>query len=303
MMQSENVLERLIDAVERRDSEQFLEVCQTNADAIFEHFGSWTIVPEELREQPEKLSVYANTLIRTAQLFARSGYPQLLAMLAPPGENNVLTEWNERFAEARQLANIGDQERSLIKTESLLADLENAQVSGPGLIDLRAKVKGLKGDNLFALKRYADARAAMAAALEDCEIGGDEKGVRIYRANLEVLETHDPTRPELLDIETGVLKSFVRARRLTDIGRFQASNQELSNLLALTGEAAQFVDAIRPHILARMGFNEYKVGNTEGARVLIEAARNLCGSRQDVEGVNVYAENLFTLNGDPSSTD
>jgi hypothetical protein len=284
----------LIDAASLRDGERFVKVCQANAPLILEHFAAWRVVPQDIRDQPEKLQRYGNALIQTAHLFERSGRPELLALLVGE-QDNPLARLQGRFLQAQQLTDSGDHERSLAESEALLIDLEKSVVAGPGLLDLRAKLNGLRGTNLFALNRYIEAQAAMALALEDCERSGDEEGVHIYRSNLALLETHTSLRPELIDIELEVLEAFSRAQRLADLQRFKASNDVFSRLLAMLGDAANFVEAIRPHILGRMGFNEFKLGNEVAARALIEAARDLCSRRGDKEGAEVYAENLLAV--------
>lgn len=294
MSNPERVLHQIVDAVARGDGEGFFSVCRANAQLIFEHFAEWRTVPKDLRDKPEKLQDYFNALVQTAQLFQRAGHPELLALLMPPDEDNPLSRWRDRLAEAQQLADVGAHEQSLAESEALLAELEESGASGTGLIDTRARANGLRGRVLFRLNRFAEARAATVLALEDCERNGDEEGVRTYRGNLAIL-AEQATRPELIDLEVELLEAFSNAQRLTDLRRFKASNEVFSRLLAATGDAAVIVQGLRPHILGRMGFNEFMLGNRSLARELIESARDACSERGDKHGTEVYAENLLAL--------
>ena len=297
MSDAKQVLRQLTDAVARGDGERFFSICRENAQVIFDNFHEWRVVPEEIRSQPEEIQKYFNALVETARLFEGSGYPQLMELLMPDEEENPLTQWQDRFNRARQLAGAGEYESALAEAERLLEDLTQSGASGPALTDLRAKLEGLRGECLFMLERYDEAREATTLALEECERNGDAEGVRIYRENLATIEVHAPARPELVDAEINVLESFTHAQRLTDLRRFKASNDIFERLLAAAGDAAEVVQKIRPHILGRMGFNEFKLGNKDAARALIESARDLCSERGDGEGAEVYAENLLALEG------
>jgi alkylhydroperoxidase family enzyme len=288
------VLKQLIEAVSRRDGNRLYLICRDNAQIIFEHFEAWRRVPQELLAKPEQLQEYFNALVETAQLFERSGYPELRALLTLPDEDNPMTRWKKRLAEAQQLTEAGDHEKSLAAADSLVAELQESGVSGPALVDLRARIQGLRGSVLFALDRIADARAATTCALEDCELGGDQEGVRIYRENLAILAATAET-PELVNAEIEMVEAFDYAQRLTDLHRFTASSEVLARLLSTTGEAAAIVEGMRRHILGRMGFNEFRLGNRERAYALIESARELCSKSGDHYGAEIYAENLIAV--------
>lgn len=295
MPNPEQVLQTLIDAVVRQDGERFFSICQEHSKLIFEHFAEWRVLPQEVRARPAEVQRYVHTLMQTARLFEDSGYPQLMALLMPPDADNPLKQWQDRFLEARQLAENGDYERCLAEAEALRDDLERSRASGPAFLDLRARLNGLRGESLFRLDRYDEALAATTLALEDCERGGDEEGVRVYRGNLASIESQSPLRPELLDVEVEVLETLSKAQRLTDLRRFRASNDALRQLLEAGGPTAVVVQRIQPHVLGRMGFNEFRLGNQAAARALIESARDLCLERDDRQGAEVYAENLVAL--------
>ncbi len=300
MNDPDQVLQALLAAVARKDDEAFFATCRADAQVIGDHFASWTQVPPEVRQNPELVANYGHTLIQVAQLFEQNGFPQLMAKLMPPGEDNILTRWQNALSQVQELADTGDINQSLAKAEALCAELAASGATGTGLLEIRAKTRGLMGRLHFGQKRYGEARAAMKQALDDCERGGDLDGVRIYRENLALLETRDPVRPDLIDLEIEVLKTFAKAQRLAELRRYQKSSELLAGLLARGGDAGKLVEAIRAQVLGRLGFNEFKLGRLSEARKLIASARDLCTARHDLAGAEVYAENLGELGPEES---
>ena len=148
---------------------------------------------------------------------------------------------------------------------------------------------------LVKLGRHEEARTAVEAALTDCEEAGDVEGIQVYRKNLAVLDSEQPTVPGRLALDIEILEQVRLAQRRTDLRRYRASNDLLEKLLATSGEAAPIVEQLRPHLLARIGFNEFKLGHLDTARERISAARDGCRADHDDEGAEVYEENLAAI--------
>ena len=86
-----NLRDALIDAVSAEEYEVLGELIDTNAETIREEFPKWTTVPKEIRDDPEALERYSQTLITVATIFERSGDGTLMARLR--GDNNPMAEW------------------------------------------------------------------------------------------------------------------------------------------------------------------------------------------------------------------
>jgi hypothetical protein len=289
------VFRLLSDAVARNDGDAFVALCQQHARTIIDHFGSWRTVPESMRDDAEIVARRGNTLIKVAQLFEQSGHPGLMALLVGNDDDNPLLQWERAGLEVQRLAKIGDPRQGLAAATALLASIEASGASGPGFLSNRAKARGVQAMLLVKLGRYEEAREAVEAALADCVQAGDEDGVTVYRRNLATLDSEHPTLPGRSDLEIAILEQVQLAQRRTDLRRYRASNALIEKLLATSGEAAPIIERLRPHLLARSGFNEFKLGHLDAARERITAARDACRADQDEEGVEVYEENLAAI--------
>jgi hypothetical protein len=69
----------------------------------------------------------------------------------------------------------------------------------------------------------------------------------------------------------------------------------LEKLLARSGAAAPIVRRLQPHLLGRIGFNEFKLGHLDAARERLAAARDGCVAAEDDEGAAIYSENLGVI--------
>ena len=240
-------------------------------------------------------------LVETANLFDRAGYPDLLTLLAAPDQDNILRSWDNRLVATHRLLQSGHAAQALVETDQLLQDMDQSGVSGPAVLDLRAKLYGLRGQVFVTLGRFADSKAAFVLALEDCERNGDAEGIRIYRENLEYVKSAADERTPETEAELQVLQTFERAQQLAEQGRFKASNALFAGLLQLNAGPGPVMQNMKPHVMGRMGYNEYKLGNPVAARGLIDSARQLCVQHGDAASAEIYAENLSVLGeGTPS---
>ena len=117
----------------------------------------------------------------------------------------------------------------------------------------------------------------------------------MYRTNLAWLDSQQPTLPDDVDLEIEILEQMRLAQRRTDLGRYRSSNEVLEKLLASSGTAALIVQRLRPHLLGRIGFNEFKLDHLDAARERVTAAREACLAAHDDEGAEIYAENLTAM--------
>ena len=86
--------ELLFAAVESGDLPKLEELCRMHRTAILDEFPSWQRVPEDMREDQNKLQRYATGLIAVARVFAdRLDDDQLIKMLGGGGDN-PLAKWD-----------------------------------------------------------------------------------------------------------------------------------------------------------------------------------------------------------------
>ena len=291
------IFRQLVEAAARRDGEQLVSVCQENAQHIFDHFEEWRVVPESIRRDPSEVQRHFEALIETAKLFDRAGHSELLAMLAPPDEGNFFTQWQDRFVAIHRLSDAGHAADALPQADELLRGMDASGAAGPGFLDLRAKLNGLRSQIFVMLDRLADAQAAVALALADCERNGDAEGIRVYGDNLALLQASAGESTPETEAELELLEQFDSAQRLAEQGRFKASNELFATLLPPAAGPRQVLQDMEPHVMGRIGYNEYRLGNLQAARTLIESARARCAERGDSTSAEIYAENLRAAGG------
>ena len=118
-------------------------------------------------------------------------YTENLAIVAAARESADVTgalDWRARIASAQDLSDDAHYDESNRMLEEVAAALDE-----PGAADAdtyRGKVYGLLGLNCFRLGDAAEARRWTERAHEACERAGDDFGVTIYGANLDVIDAH-----------------------------------------------------------------------------------------------------------------
>jgi hypothetical protein len=297
------VLRALADVVARDDEEAFVLACQEHGQTILKHFASWRVIPEPIRDDPEQVEGYARTLVQIARLFEHIGHPELMALLVGDERSNPILEWDRALVDLKRQVKVGDPRDGLSAAAALLASLQTSGVSGLGLLSARAQVRGVQADVLVQLGRHEEARAATEQALADCEQAGDVEGVRVYTSNLAWLDSQRPALPDDIDLEIEILEQMRLALRRTDLGRYEASNEVLEALLGRSGAAAPIIERLRPHLMGRIGFNEFKLGHLDAARERVTAARDGCVAARDEEGAEIYGENLGVIGRAGESSD
>jgi hypothetical protein len=289
------VLNLLAEAVARNDDKKFALLCQQYAQTIVDHFADWRVVLAAIRDDPEQVDRYARTMLQIAGLFEQAGHPELMSLLAGDDKSNPLLEWNRALLDLHWQTKAGDPQDGLSAASALMASLQTSGASGPGFLSARAKVCGLQAELLMKLGRHEEARTATEEALSYCEQAGDVEGVQVYRSNLAWLDSQQPILPDEIDLEIEILEQMRLAQRRTDLGRYRDSNEVLQKLLASSGAAALIVERLRPHLLGRIGFNEFKLNHLDAAREWVTAARDGCLAAHDDEGAEIYAENLTVI--------
>jgi tetratricopeptide (TPR) repeat protein len=183
-----NLRDALIDAVTAQQYEVMGELINANAATIREEFPKWTTVPNEIRDDPEALKRYSQTLITVAAIFERSGDGSLMARLRG-GDNNPMARWNEDLVRADALIEQKRAADAAKLLQSVLSSLD--EVQGSAVQYYRPKVLGRLG---IALLHTGDKREAVRVtkeALALCQSRGDEEGIRAYTDNLNAIGTYE----------------------------------------------------------------------------------------------------------------
>jgi len=193
---------------------------------------------------------------------------------------------------AFDLSRRGSFEESNEVARAVLRDLD--QLAGPSRDDMRAKLLGLVGTNLYRLGDLPGCREFTLKAAAICRQTGDRYGARIYATTLQALARQPMSAaPDLLQRETELVAAIAKAQRLSDVTRFAESNERLQSLLDGAGDSGNvFMSRYRGKVLGLLGLNHYRLGEVEQARRLTAAALEACEADDDAEGIVIYADNL-----------
>ena len=174
--------ELLFAAVEAGDLPKLEELCRMHRTAILDAFPSWQRVPEDMRDDQNKLQRYATGLIAVARVFAdRLDDDQLIQMLGGAGDN-PLAKWDAelqaaseemeqlRYAEAgRRLEHVLDETNGL---------------RGSGADQLRPITLGFLGECMFQQGNADAALPFYELALDAVRAIGDASGIAAYLDSL-----------------------------------------------------------------------------------------------------------------------
>lgn len=261
----EDLLQALLDAVERQDVSALMALINENSDAIRTQFRSWTKVPESIRNDPTALDRYGRTLFTVASLFDREGDSSLMECLTGRDRDNPIAEWVQDLERADSLISNGQATEAV---PLLRAMLELAgTLSGPAVGPMRARALGRLGIALSKTGDSAEAIRVTREALELCEQAGDKEGIKAYQTNLTVLGAYEIAQrngtgrrlvvvffdsngnvltPEDLSTTTGTIRWEVRflgernreAERLHDEGRAAGAKGDYDVAISLLTQAA-----------------------------------------------------------------
>jgi len=217
-----------------------------------------------------------------------------MEQLVGPDETNPIVQWNRRLSHAQALSNAGEYAESNNQLREVLAEMKGA--SGTAIVNLRPKILGRLGFNALHEQEYAASLDYITQAYEASMDAKDEEGLVVYYENLMSLRViralhADPERGErLIDVR----RLVAQAQDLTDTGRYQASINLLSQALSTieNQNEDELLRALLPKIHGLLGFNEYKLGDTQKAEEHTALARKESETLGDVDGIRIYSANL-----------
>jgi tetratricopeptide (TPR) repeat protein len=176
----------LIRAVSTKDYQSVAELINSNSAAIRDAFAAWTQVPLEIRNDPEALGRYAETLWTVASAFERSGDASLMTHLRDSGPT---AGWDKDLNTAQTLIDARRPTEAVTLLRRVLDSMGG--MSGTGVDYYRPRTLGRLG---IALLHSGDKREAVKVtteALDLCRGLGDEEGIRAYTKNLETIGTYE----------------------------------------------------------------------------------------------------------------
>jgi hypothetical protein len=183
----------LLDAFERNDYERAMHLINDNSDRIRSEFRSWTKAPKSLRGDTDALSRYVNTLMTIARVFEKSGDASLRIWLEGGSRDTPLTQWNDALERAGRMTESGLAAEAVVLLRATLDSI--ATTSGTGASNYRARCLGSLAAAFNKVGNTSDAVRVTREAVEICRQAGDEEGVKVYLANLDVIgscEIADP---------------------------------------------------------------------------------------------------------------
>jgi tetratricopeptide (TPR) repeat protein len=190
----------LIAAANTNNQRELLRLIDAYRETIRDAFPEWTSVPETIRNDPDALQQYAQTMFRVATVFERAGDTSLMTRLRG---DEPTARWNAEINRAQSLL---DQKRPTEAVTVLKTVLDGmAQMRGSIVDYYRPRVLGKLG---IALLQSGDAREAVKVtreALELCRQAGDEDGVQTNTRNLENIGTYQMPANDGIDANVTVV--------------------------------------------------------------------------------------------------
>ena len=287
-------------AFDANDANMFNGLVQQHLDEILAEFSSWKFVPAAIRADQTTVSRYIQFLVAVAQAAEALGEPTLMETLVGPDETNPIVQWHRRLSRAQALSNAGEYAESNSQLQRVLNEMEGA--TGNAIVQFRPKVLGWLGFNALHEQDYTVALDYMSQAYEASIDAKDEEGLVVYYENRMVLRViqalrADPERGRrLIDVR----RLVAQAQDLTDTGRYLASINLLSQALSTIQDQNEdeLLRALLPKVHGLLGFDEYKLGNTEKAEEHTALARKESEALGDTDGIRIYSANLETINKD-----
>ena len=176
----------LIAACSAQKHAALAELINANAAAIRDSFPTWTKVPAEIRNDPEALDRYAQTLFTVASVFERAGDASLMARL---GAGNPTSQWDAQLAAAQTLIDEKRASEAVALLKTVLASVN--ELTGSAVDYYRPRVLGRLGIALVHMGDKREAVTVTKAALELCRSRGDEEGIQAYTKNLDTIGTYE----------------------------------------------------------------------------------------------------------------
>ena len=178
--------EAIIALMACKDYQALVPLINENSQTIRESFPAWIKVPEAVRNQPEKMAAYVQTMFMLATMFERGGDPSLMVRLKGDG----LTErWDASIATAQTTLDEGRASDAVVQLQQVLAEM--ADMTGSLVDHYRPRVLGRLGIALFKAGNRSEAITVTRKALELCREAADDEGVRSYEQNLNTMGTLD----------------------------------------------------------------------------------------------------------------
>jgi tetratricopeptide (TPR) repeat protein len=138
----------LFDVAAEGDRAKLGEMCRSRRLEIIKNFPSWARVPDEVRQDENRLSWYGNGLTSVASVFAEDlGFPGLAEQLQGGGESNPIDRWQERLGQAQQLMESGKFREAADLLEKGLG--QTASLKGSGADELLPVTLGFLGQCRF----------------------------------------------------------------------------------------------------------------------------------------------------------
>jgi len=175
---SQALLQRLLDAVQRVDGRSIYYLCKANSQLFQKSFESWLRHAEDLTSDGEQYHSYLNGLYIIAKTMSDSvGEGRLFETLVHAGEDNAFARWERKLEQAQELTG----ELRLDEAASLLSD---------HLIDVR-HLPGFGYRHMMATTHWYISQVHFNARRRDDAVAHCEQSLAITQ------EIHDHPRYQL----------------------------------------------------------------------------------------------------------
>lgn len=176
----DELIREIVDHYKHNDVEELVELCNKNHQVILDNFQNWAKISDELRQSPEQLETYLNSLTFVADMYHQAGEDSLLKILRP--SDNPIDQWQDQIVKAQELMASDKLEESKQLLLSMIADLEQTQ--GTARDSLLPKAYGHLGIVCFYMEDIDASIVNTNMALKLCRETDDLEGVVAYAGTL-----------------------------------------------------------------------------------------------------------------------
>jgi tetratricopeptide (TPR) repeat protein len=288
------LLEALLTARQQGDMRQFAKLCHDHEDIIVAAIPCWKIAPE-MKNNPEVLKAYTQTVGMAAQLLRDAGRPQVWDALVGDPDTNPISIWQRKLKEASALTNELRYDEAIELLQNHLIDTR--QLVGKAADQLQALSQGLLGHVRFNSGKVDLAVGHYEQALKQCREQNDQEGIRIYLEKLYESERYLGKSGPAADYAQelgqawGAAGNSVLSQRFGRLSRIVRDGEPLLRVVA--GPEEKLIELDEVELAPTMKLETHLWRNRPslpGATQRIRRGKELAGKLQYDEALGLFRE-------------
>jgi tetratricopeptide (TPR) repeat protein len=250
-----------------------------------------------MKNNPEVLNGYIQTLGRVAQLLRDAGHPQVLDELVGDPDKNPISIWQRKLQEASALTKELRYDEAIELLQNHLIDARH--LMGNTADQLQAMSQGLLGHVRFNSGKVDLAVGHYEQALKQCREQNDQEGIRIYLEKLYESERYLGKSGPAADYAQelgqawGAAGNSVRSQRFGRLSRIVRDGEPLLRVVAGPEEKLIELDEVVVEIAPSWKLEFHLWRNRPalpGATQRIRRGKELAGKLQYDEALGLFRE-------------